>query len=86
MDELATYAKAELEREYAEVVLHDVLPSRRPYYWPCEYHNDFMPWSQPVPCDKLFVVAHNEIERAYLTGQCPRCTRLHMFFWNEITR
>jgi phage FluMu protein Com len=82
MDELARYAVAQMRREYAEAILHDVSipPGRRPYYWPCDCHVD----PRPVQCDRLFVVAHNEDERVYLTGQCPRCDRLHMFVWNEI--
>jgi hypothetical protein len=86
MDELARHTVAQLAREYVEVILHDVLipPGRRPYSWLCDCHYDFLPWAQPVSCDRLFVVANGETERAYLTGQCPRCDRLHMFVWNEI--
>jgi len=64
------------------------------YYYPCDNHPaafagipdtpygpaDKTPW---VRCDRLYNVANESLLRYYLVGQCPRCSRVHVFFKSE---
>lgn len=90
MDDLAQYAAAKISQHFggAGVIMHEtrILPGRDFWLHPCEFHDDFLPWSQPVDCRHPFVVAHGAlgIERLYLYGQCPRCGWVHVFLKSEI--